>query len=101
MFPLKVFSSVKVAIDLIVIVLFPKFIKRFPQELLTLNNKLDESPKATISIRHLYNYLVYCGDKLAKDEYKSNKKNKYLLSKNKVYNFLKIFTYNQLISILI
>lgn len=83
------------------IILFPKFIKKYPNILLNLNKRLDETEKKTISVRHLYNYLVYCGDKLAKDEYKSNKKNKYLLSKNKVYNFLKIFTYNQLISILI
>lgn len=83
------------------IILFPKFIKKYPKILLNLNKILDETEKKTISVRHLYNYLVYCGDKLAKDEYKSKIKNKYLLSKNKVYNFLKIFTYNQLISILI
>ena len=91
------------------IVLFPKFIKRFPHELLTLNNKLDESPKSTISIRHLYNYLVYCGDKLSKSEYEkykfSFKKDRYTninkLSKAKIYTFLKVFTYKQLINILV
>ena len=91
------------------IILFPKFIKRFPKELLDLNNKLKETPKSTISIRHLYNYLVYCGDKLAKNEYENNKykirKDRYSqinkLSKAKIYTFLKIFTYEQLIKILI
>jgi hypothetical protein len=83
------------------IILFPKFIKKYPKILLNLNKILDETENKTISVRHLYNYLVYCGDKLAKDEYKSKTKNKYILSKNKVFNFLKIFTYNQLTSILI
>lgn len=83
------------------IILFPKFIKKYPNILLDLNKKLNDTTHKTISVKHLYNYLVYCGDKLAKYDYKRNKKNKFLLSKNKIYNFLKIFTYNQLINILI
>lgn len=87
-----------------VIVLFPKFIKTYPKLFLELNNKLKESKKDTISIEHLYKYLVYCGDKLAKDEYynKTPKdKYKYKFNKNKVDNFLRIFTFDQLKNILI
>ena len=79
-----------------IVVLFPKFIKKYP--------KLKETNKETISVIHLYKYLVYCGDKIAKDEYynKSLKhKNKFKFSKNKIETFLRIFTYEQLINILV
>lgn len=92
-----------------VIVLFPKFIKTYPKLFLALNNKLKVLNKETISVSHLYKYLVYCGDTIAKTEYyynisKSKKKFnkiKYKFNKNKIENFLKIFTYDQLINILI
>ena len=85
------------------IVLFPKFIKTFPDILLDLNNKLNESSKPTISINHLYKYLMYCGDKLAKHIFYKNSKDKYLFkfSKKKIDNFLKIFTHEQLLQILL
>lgn len=89
------------------IVLFPKFIKMFPKELLDLNNKLNNIPKSTISIKHLYNYLIYCGDKLAKINYEKYKlkNDEYLkftkLSNEKIYNFLRVFSYEQLIKILV
>ena len=85
------------------IVLFPKFIKTYPKILLDLNNKLNDTPKPTISMIHLYKYLIYCGDKLAKNLYeKKNKgKFKFKISKNKVINFLKIFTVEQLKQILL
>lgn len=78
------------------VVLFPKFIEKFPNLLLNLNDRLGP----TISINHLYKYLVYCGDKLAKN---SNYKEKYIFkfSKNRIYNFLRIFTYEQLKQILL
>lgn len=86
-----------------IIVLFPKFIKKYPKLFYKLNKKLQESNKKTISVIHLYKYLIYCGDKLAKDEYynKSLKnRNKFKFSKNKIETFLRIFTYEQLINIL-
>lgn len=87
-----------------VVVLFPKFIKKYPKLFFELNKKLEEINKETISVIHLYKYLIYCGDKISKDEYynKSLKhKNKYKFSKNKIETFLRIFTYEQLINILI
>lgn len=87
-----------------IIVLFPKFIKKYPKLLFELNKKLEEINKITISIIHLYKYLIYCGDKIAKDEYynKSLKhKKKFKFSKNKIKTFLKIFTNEQLINILV
>ena len=87
-----------------IVVLFPKFIKKYPKLFFELNKKLEETNKETISVIHLYKYLIYCGDKIAKDEYynKSLKdKNKYKFSKNKIETFLRIFTYEQLINILI
>lgn len=87
-----------------VVVLFPKFIKKYPKLFFELNKKLEETNKETISVIHLYKYLIYCGDKIAKDEYynKSLKdKNKYKFSKNKIETFLRIFTYEQLINILV
>uniref|UniRef100_A0A6C0LH95 Uncharacterized protein n=1 Tax=viral metagenome TaxID=1070528 RepID=A0A6C0LH95_9ZZZZ len=87
-----------------VVVLFPKFIKKYPKLFFELNKKLEETNKGTISVIHLYKYLVYCGDKIAKDEYynKSLKdKNKFKFSKNKIETFLRIFTYEQLINILV
>ena len=87
-----------------IIVLFPKFAKKYPKLLFELNRKLEETNKITISVIHLYKYLIYCGDKIAKDEYynKSLKhKNKFKFSKNKIKTFLKIFTYEQLINILV
>lgn len=87
-----------------VVVLFPKFIKKYPKLFFELNKKLKETNKETISVIHLYNYLIYCGDKIAKDEYynKSLKdKNKYKFNKNKIETFLKIFTYEQLINIIV
>jgi len=89
------------------IVLFPKFIKMFPKELLDLNNKLNNIQQSTISIKHLYNYLIYCGDKLAKINYEKYKlkNDEYLkftkLSNEKIYNFLRVFSYEQLIKILV
>lgn len=83
------------------IVLFPKFIRKNPKVLLKLNNKLAESNKMDISSNHLYNYLIYCGDKLAKQEFNYSKNKKiFKISKVKFYNFLKILTYAQLKSIL-
>ncbi len=87
------------------IVLFPEFIKKYPDKLTDLNTKLQKLDSNTISIKHLYNYLIYCGDKLAKDKFInvirfSKDKYIYKLSKSKVYNFLKIFNYKQLISII-
>ena len=87
-----------------IVVLFPKFIKKYPKLFFELNKKLEEINKETISVIHLYKYLIYCGDKIAKDEYynKSLKdKNKYKFSKNKIETFLRIFTYEQLINILV
>ena len=86
-----------------IIVLFPKFIKKYPKLFFELNRKLQETNKKTISVIHLYKYLIYCGDKLAKDEYynKSLKnRNKFKFSKNKIETFLRIFTYEQLTNIL-
>ena len=86
-----------------VVVLFPKFIKKYPKLSFELNKKLEEKNKKTISAIHLYKYLVYCGDKIAKDEYynKSLKEKKnFKFSKNKIETFLRIFTYEQLINIL-
>ena len=87
-----------------VVVLFPKFIKKYPKLFFELNKKLEETNKETISVIHLYKYLIYCGDKIAKDEY-NNKylkdKNKFKFSKNKIETFLRIFTYEQLINILV
>ena len=85
------------------IVLFPKFIQAYPNILMDLNNKLNNITSDTISIVHLYKYLIYCGDKLAKYNYIKNSKYKYVfkLSKNKIENFLKIFTHEQLITILL
>ena len=87
-----------------IVVLFPKFIKKYPKLFFELNKKLEETNKETISVIHLYKYLIYCGDKIAKDEYynKSLKdKNKYKFSKNKIETFLRIFTYEQLNNILV
>lgn len=87
-----------------VIVLFPKFIKKYPKLFFELIQKLQDINKETISVIHLYKYLVYCGDKLAKDEYynKSLKdKNKFKFNKKKIEIFLRIFTYEQLINILL
>lgn len=86
-----------------VIVLFPKFIKRYPKLFLSLNNKLKNIDKKTISVIHLYKYLVYCGDKLSKDEYydKSIKYKNMKFTKNKIETFLRILTYDQFINILI
>ena len=87
-----------------VVVLFPKFIKKYPKLFFELNKKLEETNKETISVIHLYKYLIYCGDKIAKDEY-NNKylkdKNKFKFSKKKIETFLRIFTYEQLINILV
>ena len=87
-----------------VIVLFPKFIKKYPKLFLELNKKLEQSNKPTISIIHLYKYLVYCGDKISKNEYYNTsfkKPKKFKISKNKIETFLRIFTYEQLIKILV
>jgi hypothetical protein len=87
-----------------IVVLFPKFIKKYPKLFFELNKKLDETNKETISVIHLYKYLIYCGDKIAKDEYNNKSlkdKNKYKFSKNKIETFLRIFTYEQLINILV
>jgi len=87
-----------------VVVLFPKFIKKYPKLFFELNKKLEETNKETISVIHLYKYLVYCGDKIAKDEYNNKSlkdKNKFKFSKNKIETFLRIFTYEQLINILV
>ena len=87
-----------------IVVLFPKFIKKYQKLFIELNKKLQKTSKKTISVMYLYKYLVYCGDKIAKDEYynKSIKdKNKFKFSKNKIETFLRIFTYEQLINILI
>ena len=103
------------------IILFPEFIRKHPNILLNLNQQLKETSTKTISVNHLYKFLVYCGDKLAKDNFKlakdnsqlakdnsqlakelTNKRKKvYILSKYKIYQFLKIFTYEQLTKILI
>jgi len=87
-----------------VVVLFPKFIKKYPKLFFELNKKLEDTNKKTISVIHLYKYLIYCGDKIAKDEY-NNKylkdKNKFKFSKKKIETFLRIFTYEQLINILV
>lgn len=55
------------------------------------------------NIIHLYKYLIYCGDKIAKYEFynKSYNKNKFKFSKYKIITFLRIFTNEQLINILI
>ena len=84
------------------IVLFPRFIKKFPRILLDLNEKLKNTKSNTISVNHLYKYLVYCGDKLAKEDISRGLKNKhfYKFNKDKINNFLKIFTLEQLITIL-
>ena len=87
-----------------VVVLFPKFIKKYPKLFFELNKKLEETNKETISVIHLYKYLIYCGDKIAKDEYNNKSlkdKNKFKFSKNKIETFLRIFTYEQLINILV
>ena len=87
-----------------IVVLFPKFIKKYPKLFFELNKKLEETNKETISVIHLYKYLIYCGDKIAKDEYNNKSlkdKNKYKFSKNKIETFLRIFTYEQLINILV
>ena len=87
-----------------VVVLFPKFIKKYPKLFFELNKKLEETNKETISVIHLYKYLIYCGDKIAKDEYNNKSlkdKNKFKFSKNKIETFLRVFTYEQLINILI
>ena len=87
-----------------IIVLFPKFIKKYPKLFFELNKKLEEANKETISVIHSYKYLVYCGDKIAKDEYNNKSlkdKNKFKFSKNKIETFLRIFTYEQLINILV
>ena len=108
------------------IILFPEFIRKHPNILLNLNQQLKETSAKTISVNHLYKFLVYCGDKLAKDNVKLakdnfklakdnfklakdnsqlakelTKKKFYILSKYKIYQFLKIFTYEQLTKILI
>ena len=110
------------------IILFPEFIRKHPNILLNLNQQLKETSAKTISVSHLYKFLVYCGDKLAKDNVKLAKDNVklakdnvklakdnsqlakeltnkrkyiYVLSKYKIYQFLKIFTYEQLTKILI
>ena len=87
-----------------IVVLFPKFIKKYPKLFLKLNNKLEKINKETIYIIHLYKYLIYCGDKIAKDEYNNKSlryKNKLKFSKNKIETFLRIFTYNQLINMIV
>lgn len=87
-----------------IVVLFPKFIKKYPKLFFELNKKLQNINKETISVIHLYKYLVYCGDKIAKEEY-TNKflkdKNKFKFTKKKIETFLRIFTYDQLINILV
>lgn len=75
-----------------IIILFPTFFKKFPYLLLNLNNKLDNK----ISIYDLYNYLIYCGDTLNKIKII---KTTNILSKKKIYEFLNLFTYEQLISL--
>ena len=87
-----------------VVVLFPKFIKKYPKLFFELNKKLEETNKETISVIHLYKYLIYCGDKIAKDEYNNKSlkdKNKFKFSNHKIKTFLRIFTYEQLINILV
>lgn len=84
-----------------VIVLFPKFIKKYPKIFFELNKKLEDTEKKTISIVHLYKYLVYCGDKIAKTEYNNKNKKNFLLSYKKIETFLRIFSYEQLINILV
>lgn len=85
-----------------IIVLFPKFIKNFPKLFFELSKKLEKIDKNTLNMIYLYKYLIYCGDKLAKEEY-NNKiiKNNNRFSKNKIELFLKIFTYEQLKQILV
>lgn len=89
------------------IILFPEFIRKHPDLLLNLNQQLKETSAKTISVSHLYKFLVYCGDKLAKDnsqlakELTNKRKYIYVFSKYKIYKFLKIFTYEQLTNILI
>lgn len=84
------------------IILFPRFIKKFPNILLDLNEKLKNIKSDTISTYHLYKYLVYCGDKLSKDDISKGLKNPYFFkfNKYKINNFLKVFTVEQLIKIL-
>ena len=55
-----------------------------------------------MSAGHLYRYLVYCGDKLAKDDFSKNKliQDNYLLNKRKIYNFLNLFNKEQIIDLL-
>ncbi len=87
-----------------VIVLFPKFIKKYPKLFFELNKKLKNINKETISSMQLYKYLIYCGDKSAKNEYNDRSlknRNKFKFSKNKIETFLRIFTYEQLINILV
>ncbi len=84
------------------IILFPKFIKRFPNTLLELNNRLNKNKKKDMSAGHLYRYLVYCGDKLAKDDFNKNKliTDNYLLNRRKIDNFLNLFSKEQFINLL-
>ena len=85
-----------------IVVLFPIFIKKYPKLFFELNKKLKETNKKTISAIHLYKYLVYCGDKISKDEYYNKSiKSKNKFSKNKIETFLRIFTNEQLINILV
>ena len=82
-------------------ILFPEFMSIYPKILSDLNDRLIRLKNDTISIKHLYNYLVYCGDKLSKNSIFKNDKKKFKLSKNKINSFLKVFNYKQLIQIII
>jgi len=72
-------------------ILFPKFFKKFNNLLLLLIERFNN-----ISLNELYNYLIKCGDILnnIKKEKATN-----ILSKKKIYKFLNLFTYEQLISL--
>lgn len=57
---------------------------------------LDKSDKKDISAKHMYNYLVYIGDKMSKTDLKD-----IIISKYKIKKFLSVLTREQLINILI
>lgn len=70
-------------------ILFPNFFKKFNELLFLLGEIYNK-----ISINDLYNYLIKCGDIL--NNIKIIKTTN-ILSKKKIYKFLNLFTYEQLI----
>lgn len=77
-------------------ILYHKYQLMYDKSFNDLIKLLDRSNKNDFSAKHIYNYLVYIGDKMTK----TNSLN-IIISKYKVKNFLSVLTREQLINILI